>query len=555
MRKEQTRMQNPNPELKFKIVITKVRITNREFLYSEFERLLTIAYTETKSQKKRDFLSKCSYYIGDFSTLKAETYQNEKRWLEKQENNESYFVLLKDQEILIDSKSGLGYLIAIYKFFEILGFIFFYPGKNFEFFNDEALTESNIKDISTFSVRKTPLFKKRGIILNVNARNLMNWIDFAPKIGLNTVAIDYFNKKVEEQAQKECSLRGLSYEVRAHSLGSDFCMHKQLSFDTSESNLMKYLQHVPEHQSNIYCHQFDGFHSKCSCTTIEKLTCFSNQLMNRLNLLIQNPLIPSSKLLFYLATKSSWKIPKVLPHPRLGLIMMPTHRCLNHPINSEICKFNKLLVYPQILKYMEIFRKDGMKRQIEVIDSWFDSDLFSKKEFAMLGLKIREGTGRLPISIKTMIKDITFFSSLKIDAYMLYARNLDSYYFNHLFSPQINLIGKIFWGETEIDPALNSIIKFFFGENIYKDLSSINENFDTKHLIMSSILGYKRIIKRRITKINGLLTKQMSPIQRKFLKLYLKEMEFLLQLKARNPLLYLGAWIRLAYQKFKMTRS
>ncbi len=548
-------MSDASPEIRFKVILPKSRISNREFIQSEFQRLLNVAYRETKSQKKKEILTKYNYYIGDFSSLSADKYKEEKKWLERQENNDSYFVVFGGQEILIDSKSDVGYLIASYTFFEILGFIFLYPGKNFEFFNDDAIPESKIKDISKFSVRKAPLFKKRGVILNVNPRNLMNWIDFAPKIGLNTIAIDYLNKKVEEQAQKEASIRGLLFEVRIQSLGTDFCMHNHKSFETSELNMMKYLQHVPESQSAIYCHQNEGFHSKCSCTEVEKLTSFSNQLMHRMNMLLQHPLISPSKIFYYLATNSSWKIPKVLPHPRLGLILMPMHRCVNHPVNSEICKFNKLLVYPQMLKFIEMFRKDGIKRPIEVIDFWLDSDIFSKKEFSMLGLKIREGTGRLPLSIKTIIKDVEFFSSLKIDAYMIYARNLDSYYFNHLFSPQINLLGKILWSETELDSSLNNLTEFFFSEGNSKDLLSLNESLDTKHFIMTSILGYKRIIKKRIAKITGLLDKNVSPVQRKFLKLYMKEMEFLLALKARNPLIYLSSWIRLAYQKIKMARS
>jgi hypothetical protein len=539
-----------NPSLKFHITINKRRFSNHAFVQSELTRLLSIACSGNPLSKKSNQLISFSYNIGDYSSIGSKVLTDEKNWLDKCEHADSFFIIIQDNVVLIDSKSDFGILHACYSFLETIGFIFLYPGKNFEFYNDSV-----VLDKKRVVIKRTPVFKKRGILLNSNLRNLINWIDFAPKIGINTIAIDYFNKKVKAQALQESELRGITFEFRVHTLGEDFCTHKEESYLNSEKQLFKYLEYTGSKEKNVYCFQKLGNLSKCSCTRLEKLTSFSNQLMIRLNYLIQNPLLPKNITIHYYARSNAWKIPKVLPHPDVGLVMSPSHRCYNHPLNSEICKYNKLFVYPQILKFIEMFKGDGISRNIEFCDLWLDSNFFSKHEYGFLGLKIREGSGRLPITIRTIQKDIQFYASLNIDSYILSAKNLDSYYFNRLFSPQINLLSKLLWNVPDIEPYMNNLTKFFFGEPNYKVLFSINEMFDPKHFIVSSFVGYKKIIKTRKERIDNLLKNNPTAIQKRFLKLYQKEMDFLLALKVRTPIIYLVAWFRLVSAKFKILKS
>lgn len=101
-------------------------------------------------------------------------------------------IYCKNGEILIKSNTKVGLLIALYKFFELLGVRYLRPGRDNEYIPKSSLNEFLGKE---YSLKETASYRHRGVCIEGadSKENVLNFIDWLPKIGMNTFFIQFEN--------------------------------------------------------------------------------------------------------------------------------------------------------------------------------------------------------------------------------------------------------------------------------------------------------------------------------------------------------------------------
>ena len=272
-------------------------------------------------------------------------------------------------------------LYAVYAWLETLGARWFFPGPSGEVV---PRIEADRVRLDGWAVAESPAFAKRGVVIEPDNDALADWIDFATKTRLSTVALHGTGRL--DQARSAAKSRGIDVEVEAHLLPDGLCSSDATRLATYEKLLDAALSDLPADLGDYFLWQHDGDRETCACAADAGLsvTDLTLRVYRRLCEAVRARR-PGARMAFlvYLGT---WKPPEWAEAAE-GLFAeyAPIHRCMAHGIDNPECLVNAAEVAPELDRWGDVFPA----REAQVLDYWLDSSLFGRQRFA-------QNAGRIP---------------------------------------------------------------------------------------------------------------------------------------------------------------
>lgn len=360
--------------------------------------------------------------------------------------------------VAVRSAAPRGLLMGAYHYLQLLGCRFYFPGAANEFVpgRDDVILRG-------VDVYEHPAFAKRGVVVYLPNDAFEDWVDFTPKVKLNTLGIHAFvDQGVGEHgaiddARKAESLaadRGLRIDLEAHCFGSVFCPSDVAGMAAAERRMADMVKALPDSTRDLFLWQADGRIGKCDCPEHREHTASDQTLLlvNRL-LAAARGVRPDSRLC-YLAYANTLPAPEnVAPGGGVFLEWAPIGRCMSHSLNDSTCAINAGDHVPHLLDDLAVFGA----ADAQVLGYWLDASLFNRGRF-------EANNRRLPFFPELLRGDLRYYRSLGIRQITTFACQLDRSYFETFVSPSVPTYAQLLWDpDANVASELGLFCRNFFG--------------------------------------------------------------------------------------------
>jgi hypothetical protein len=389
---------------------------------------------------------------------------------------DGYFCRGTRDGAVLQAKTSRGLLYAVYGLLKFLGARWFFPGPE-----GEVIPHLKTLDLAGLDLADKPAIDQRGVLIRGKDRYLKEWIDFAPKIGLNAYALEthYGIHDLPELARG----RGLHLRLRRHFFPTIFCSQDRFHLLWEETLVKGYLQSLPAEIDSIHIRPADAQGKRCTCS-VDKQYSLADQVMRFTNRMaeVARQVRPGMEYP-YVAYQSTWcPPPQVKPGPGVILSLAPIHRCFNHAITASECPINSPYqfqdpidhtnygVRPICEAHMQVFDPDTTF----VVDYWVDASYFGRG-------RQRYWERRLPNIGGILQKDIQYYHSLGISSIWTFVVFVDDAYLERFTSPLIFQYGDLLWNpDADLRAGLRDFCKVYFGNETLADVFPLAEPSDPK---------------------------------------------------------------------------
>lgn len=440
------------------IVVSENATQIEKFAAKEFSKYLSII-TGEKIEVKVVY-DKDSVHIGclpDQPNLAHKEYLNN----ELSELHQDGFIIRDlGENIIIGGKTPRATLYGVYKYLELLGTRWYFPGKENEFVPRRQ--EVYLRNIN---LKESPEFAHRSVVIYFSGNEINNWIDFAAKTKLNAIHIhsDEGIDKISELLAE----RGLEFNIRRHFFGDTYSSENKTNLEESRSLLIDYVNKLPREINDFFLWPADvklKMNDTASELSMSDLVLmFTNEMAEAVQ-----AVRPGSKMSF-LAYWSTWEVPKkVTPSNNVFLEIAPMFRCFSHAVNDQSCKINSGEIFPVFEGLAEIFDIS----ESHILEYWLDASLFGRGKFNGLN-------GRLPQFGEIIRQDLKYYRSKGIKNISTFAVGLDEDYFSKYTSPTVYQYPALLWNlDTDLNSELASFCKNYYGDSSISEFFQMTDQID-----------------------------------------------------------------------------
>jgi len=342
-------------------------------------------------------------------------------------------------------------LYAVYTWLEALGVRWFFPGEGGEVIPLAKPEEVQLD--AGWRLREAPAFAKRGIVIEPRNSALPEWIDFAAKKRLTTVAIHHWQEL--DRVRALAIPRGIEVEVEMHLLAKGLCSRDPAHHQRDREALEGMLEHLPADMREYFLWQADGDRATCECPADRGLsvTDLTLRVYNRLADLLRRRR-PAARLAFliYLGT---WEPPRQGTRPAPGLFgeFAPIHRCMAHGVDDPACPANRRDISPVLDRWADVFAPE----EAQILDYWLDSSLFGRERF-------RAHAGRVPHIGNAIRHDARSYFARGFRTATTFVVGVDRAYLDRWITPPLFQYPALLWNpERDAESLLSDFAQRWLG--------------------------------------------------------------------------------------------
>lgn len=441
-----------------KIVISEDADRIEKFAVKEFSEYLNLITGEKIDVNVAN--DKDSVYIG---CLPDQSIQAQKEYLSNELSKlhkDGFIIRDIGENIIIIGKTPRATLYGVYRYLEMLGVRWYFPGKENEF-----VPRKHEVYLRNINLKESPEFNHRGVVIYFSGNEIDNWIDFAAKTKLNAIHIHS-----DEGLDKISGLlaeRGIEFNVRRHFFGDTYSSKNKTNLEESKSLLVNYISKMPKEINEFFLWPADVklkmFDTAEELTMPDVVLMFTNEMAEAIQ-----TVRPKSKMSF-LAYWSTWGVPKkVTPSDKVFLEIAPMFRCFSHAVDDRSCAINSGEVFPVFEGLSKIFNMS----ESHILEYWLDASLFGRGKFNGLN-------GRLPQFGETIKQDLKYYRSKGIQNISTFAVGLDENYFSKFASPTVFQYPALLWNlDTDLNSELTSFCKNYYGNSSISEVFQMTEQID-----------------------------------------------------------------------------
>lgn len=387
---------------------------------------------------------------------------------------DGYLIRSMDGGVVIASWQEPGLLFGAYGFLKLLGARWYFPGAEGEF-----LPKLDTLPYDRHQVKSIPAFDERAIIMRRIMDTYGDWIDAAPKMGLNKIWLH--DQEGIREAPQVVAARGLLLGIQRHFAGEEFCTDDDRILTWEATRVKGYLPLLPSGYQSVRLRPSDTFSKDCTAGTT-----VANQLAkfaNRMSRAIQE--VRPDMSWDYTVYQMNWAPPpSVELDPSLTIYLHPIHRCFNHAVDDPTCTTNATLRYEKpnlripygIRPIVEAYAKKYGGKRLGITDYWLDASFYGRPPFA-------PWKTRLPHYGATMQQDMRFYHGLGIRSIATYVLAVEHQYLERYTSPLLFQYGALLWNpNADLAAELRLFCANWFGNESLASVFEWREHADPKDL-------------------------------------------------------------------------
>jgi hypothetical protein len=388
------------------------------------------------------------------------------------------YVLRGNQEgVLLQAPTPRGLLYAVYGLLKHLGARWFFPGPSGEFIPRLQTLMLNGLDVTS-----SPVVEQRGVLIRGTNSILDQWVDFAPKIGLNAFALETHHGV--HRLPGLAAGRGLHLRLRRHFFPTILCSEDERTLHWEETLMKGYLQSLPAEIDSVHVRPADAYGARCTCP-VDAPYSLADQVMRFTNRMARaaHEVRPGEEFP-YVAYLATWgPPPKVEPGPGVTLSLAPIHRCFNHAINDPGCWINATYRYAEPLGgHLEYGPHPIIEEHLRhfdpastfIVDYWVDASFFGR-------FHMSHWERRLPNNGGILQQDIQYYHSLGIPSIWTFVVFIDDDYLQRFTSPLIFQYGELLWNpEVDLRAGLRDFCRYYYGDESLAQVFELDELSDPR---------------------------------------------------------------------------
>lgn len=388
---------------------------------------------------------------------------------------DGYLIRSMDGGVIIASREEPGLLFGTYGFLKRLGARWYFPGVQGEY-----LPKLESLRYEGHQVKMTPAFSDRAVIVRAAMNTYDDWVEAAPKMGLNKFWLHDQGGILE--APRKMASRGLLVGIQRHFAGQDYCRDEEHVLNWEATRVEGYVPLLPQGYQSVRLRPSDSFGQACTpgMTLADQLAKYANRMARALR-----EVRPDMRW-DYTVYQTNWAPPpSVELDPSLVIYLHPIHRCFNHTVDDPTCKINATLRYEQpnlrmpygIRPVIEAYAKKYGGGRLGITDYWLDASFYGRPPFA-------PWKTRLPHYGVTIQRDLRFYHSLGIRSIATYVLAVEREYLARFTSPLLFQYGELLWNpNADLAPEMRLFCAHWFGNESIASLFEEREHPDPKDLI------------------------------------------------------------------------
>jgi hypothetical protein len=378
--------------------------------------------------------------------------------------------------IALISPTSRGLLYAVYGLLKHLGARWYFPGPA-----GEMIPHLSSIEIGNLDITDAPVIDQRGVILRGTDRYLPEWVDFAPKIGLNAICVE--TQQGIHRLPKLVGDRGLHMRLRRHFYSTTFCSQDERTLRYQETLSKGCILSVPKEIDSIQLRPADSFGARCMCpvdreySLADQVLRFTNRMAKAIHGVRPHQEVP------YVAYQSTWCPPPSLdPGPGVTLSMGVIHRCFNHAIDDPSCAINSPVKYPKPMGHFEYGVRPIIEQLLQkfdpgncfLVDYVVDSSLFAREQMT-------PWHGRLPNNGAVIQRDIQYYHRVGIPSIWSFVIFVDDRYMQRFISPLIYQWGNLLWNpDCDLRAGLRDFCLHYLGNSSLEVVFPLEELSDPR---------------------------------------------------------------------------
>lgn len=382
------------------------------------------------------------------------------------------------QGAILQAPTARGLLYAAYGLLKHLGARWFFPGPT-----GEVIPRLQAIELDGLDAASAPIIAQRGVHLRGTDRYLVEWLDFAPKIGLNAFALEAHQGVHRLPAL--AAGRGLYLRLRRPFFSNAFCSQDERMLRWQETLMQGYLMSLPEEVESVHVRPADAFGAHCDCpadapySVADQVLRFTNRMAKAAREVRPNMEYP------FVAYQSTWcPPPTVEPGEGVILSLATIHRCFNHAVADPDCWINSSYKYERPLGRFAYGIRPVIEEYLQrfdpattfIVDYWVDASLFGRQY-------MHRWQRRLPNYGGMVQRDIQYYHSVGISAIWTFVVFVDDEYLQRYRSPLIFQYGDLLWNPSaDLRAGLRDFCRCYYGDAELASAFALDELSDPRHI-------------------------------------------------------------------------
>jgi hypothetical protein len=440
-------------------------------------------------------------------------------------SGDGYHLRSYSNGVALISPTSRGLLYAAYGLLKHLGARWYFPGPT-----GEIIPHVSAIKVDGLDVTSMPVIAQRGVLLRGTDRYYPEWVDFAPKIGLNAFCVE--TQQGIHRLPRLASGRGLHLRLRRHFYSATFCSQDERTLHWQETLSKGCVMSVPKDIDSIHLRPADSFGARCLCSVDEDYSLadqvlrFTNRMAKAVRDVRPDLEVP------YVAYQSTWcPPPSIEPAVGVTLSMGVIHRCFNHAIDDPTCSINASYKYQQPMGHFEY----GVRPIIEellnkfdptkcfLVDYVVDSSLFARHIMT-------PWRGRLPNNGGIVQRDIQYYHSVGIPSIWSFVIFVDDRYMQRFASPLIYQWGDLLWNpKVDLRAGLRDFCLHYLGDEALQVVFPLEEISDTRDATREQWLDQSARISKALAVVREVAAESRNDLYRQRLNLLAAEQEHCLR--------------------------
>lgn len=397
-------------------------------------------------------------------------------------SEDGFLIRGRGGKLFIVGGGDRGTLYGAYHLLWMLGARWYFPSPDGQF-----IPTIQTPDLEGLEVKEEPEFTRRGIVIHRNNTAFMSWLNFAPKVKLNTISLHSLDG-IEEMEDLTAD-NGLQFGLKIH-FYEDVISLDRRDIDRNRGRTRALLEILPERIRELHLWPADGVLKPAPGQErypIQDLTlAFTNEMASFLRE------IEDDYRMAFLAYWSTWAVPtRIRPLEGVFLEMAPIHRSFSYPVSVPPGTRNGDSVRPIVEELVEVFDPT----EAQVLGYWLDSSLFGRGRF-------KPWQGRLPFIPEIMREDLAFYRSLGIREIDTFAVGVDVGYLARFTSPTIFIYPMLLWNlQADVRSEIRLFCRNYFGVEEMAEIFTDDERYDPVGASGAELMEYAERIKGKISTV------------------------------------------------------
>ena len=426
---------------------------------------------------------------------------------------------------LLMASEPRGILFAAYRLLKHLGARWFFPGST-----GEIIPHINAIKVDGLLVTTSPVIAKRGVIMRGTDRLYPEWVDFAPRIGLNAFCLE--TQQGIHTLPKLATGHGLELWLRRHFYSTSFCSQDERTLRWLETLTKGAVQSVPEAFDSVQLRPADSANTRCLCPGDVQYN-LADQVMRFINRMANaNRDVRKGLDFTYVAYQTTWGPPPTIePAEGITLSMGVIHRCFNHAINDPSCWINSTYKYQHPRGKNEY----GLRPILEELAQRFDVSRSTMVDYMLGSPRFSHGhrapwQGRLPSSGGVIQRDIQYYNSLGIPSIWSFVIKVDDLYLQRFTSPSIYQWGDLLWDpKTDLHAGVCDFCRHYLGEEGLHVVFPLDELSDPEDATLEQWLDQSARLTKTLALVREAAAGARNDLYRQRLTLLAAEQDLCLQ--------------------------